>query len=158
VLSCLNSGVYVTSRVLMMLAAHGDAPQSLVRLSKRRVPARAILIGSVFGYGTVITSVVSPSKLFAFLVDASGALMLIIYLLIAVAQIRLRRQLESTDPQRLTLRMWGFPWLSYAVIAAIGGVLLAMLARPSSAVELYCSLACVAVVGVACVWRLRDAR
>jgi L-asparagine transporter-like permease len=113
----------------MMLAAHGDAPQSLVRLSKSRVPARAILIGSLFGYVAVVASVVSPSRLFAFLVNASGALMLIIYLLIALAQIRLRRHWESADPQRLTLRMWGFPWLSYAVVAAICGVLLAMLAR-----------------------------
>ena len=31
VLSCLNSGLYVTSRVLFTLAAHGDAPQALWR-------------------------------------------------------------------------------------------------------------------------------
>ncbi len=58
VLSCLNSGVYVTSRVLFNLAAHGDAPPSLVALSRNRVPARAILLGSVMGYAAVITAVV----------------------------------------------------------------------------------------------------
>lgn len=66
VLSCLNSGVYVTSRVLMRLAEHGDAPQALVKLSARRVPARAILIGSAFGYAAVIASIVSPARVFAF--------------------------------------------------------------------------------------------
>ncbi len=35
VLSCLNSGLYVTSRTLFVLAARGDAPQSLVALNKR---------------------------------------------------------------------------------------------------------------------------
>ncbi|MGC4027353.1 MAG: amino acid permease [Steroidobacteraceae bacterium] len=156
VLSCLNSGVYVTSRVLMRLAQHGDAPQALVKLSRRRVPARAILIGSSFGYGAVIASVVSPSQVFAFLVNASGALMLVIYLLAAVAQINLRRRLEAEDPQKLAVRMWGFPWLSYAVIAAIAAVLLGMLGRPSSATEFYTSLLCVAVV-VAASWLRRAA-
>ena len=100
VLSCLNSGLYVTSRVLFTLSAHGDAPRSMVQLSRRRVPARAILIGTSFGYFAVIASIISPEVVFAFLVNASGAIMLIVYLLIAFAQIRLRRRLERTDPGR----------------------------------------------------------
>jgi GABA permease len=155
VLSCLNSGVYVTSRVLMRLAEHGDAPQALVKLSARRVPARAILIGSVFGYAAVIASIVSPARVFAFLVNASGALMLVIYLLVAAAQISLRRRHERDSPERLTIRMWLFPWLTYATMAAMAGVLLAMLQKPSTATEFYTSSVCVAVVAVACWFRLR---
>ena len=41
VLSCLNSGVYVTSRVLFVLAARGDAPQSMVALSNAAACRRA---------------------------------------------------------------------------------------------------------------------
>ena len=88
VLSCLNSGLYITSRMLFGLAAQGDAPRALVALDKRLVPSRAILIGTVFGYLAVLASVVSPQRLFTFLVNASGAIMLVIYLLIALAQIR----------------------------------------------------------------------
>ena len=58
VLSCLNSGLYVTSRALFALAAHGDAPKSLVVLNKRNVPARAILAGTVFGYGAMMASII----------------------------------------------------------------------------------------------------
>lgn len=155
VLSCLNSGVYVTSRVLFVLAAHGDAPASIVRLSSRRVPSRAILLGSAFAYIAVIASILSPTRVFAFLVNASGALMLIIYLLLAFAQIRMRRYLEANDPGRLLIRMWGFPWLTWLVIAAIISILLAMLMHRSSASELYSSLVCVAVVVVACILRMR---
>jgi amino acid transporter len=75
--------------MLFGLAAHGDAPRSLVALDSRRVPTRAILIGTVFGYLAVLASVASPQRLFTFLVNASGAIMLVIYLLIALAQIRL---------------------------------------------------------------------
>ncbi len=98
VLSCLNSGLYVTSRVLFSLAAHGDAPQALVALDRRRVPARAILIGSLFAYAALAASILSPQTVFAFLVNASGALMLAIYLMIAVAQIRLRTRIEKEAP------------------------------------------------------------
>ncbi|HVY82857.1 MAG TPA: amino acid permease [Steroidobacteraceae bacterium] len=126
VLSCLNSGVYVTSRVLFTLAARAEAPQSMVALSKRRVPARAILIGSSFGYLAVILSIVSPERVFAYLVNASGALMVVIYLLACFAHLRLRRQMERTSPERLTIKVWLFPWLTYLTIAAMIGVLVAM--------------------------------
>ncbi|HTY48118.1 MAG TPA: amino acid permease, partial [Steroidobacteraceae bacterium] len=155
VLSCLNSGVYVTSRVLFVLAAHGDAPQSIIRLSPRRVPVRAILVGSAFGYVAVIASVISPTRVFAFLVNASGALMLVIYLLLAFSQLRMRSTLEASDPGRLSIRMWGFPWLTWAVILAIVGILLSMLWQQSTASELYSSLVCVGIVALGCVVRIR---
>jgi gamma-aminobutyrate permease len=155
VLSCLNSGVYVTSRVLFTLAANGDAPQSMVKLSRSRVPARAILIGSSFGYVGVIASIISPSLVFAFLVNASGAIMLMIYLITALAEIRLRRRLEREDPARLTIRMWLFPWASWFVVGAIVAVLVAMAFTPALASQLYASLACLGVVAAACILRER---
>jgi gamma-aminobutyrate permease len=149
VLSCLNSGLYVTSRVLFTLAAHNDAPQALIALSERRVPWRAILIGSSFGYLAVLMSVLSPQKAFAFLVNASGALMIVIYLLACFAHLRLRRQLERSSPERLTIKVWLFPWLSWLTIAAMLGVLIAMAFASELAAELEASLVAVAVVLVA---------
>src|SRR6201993_571704 len=49
VLSCLNSAFYVCSRVLFVLAEHGDAPQWLVQLNSRRVPTRSVWMGSMAG-------------------------------------------------------------------------------------------------------------
>lgn len=146
VLSCLNSGLYVTSRVLFTLSAQGDAPRAMEKLSARRVPARAILIGTSFGYLAMIASIVSPEVVFAFLVNASGALMLIVYLLIAFAQMRLRRQIQVTDPARLKIRMWWFPWGSWGVVLAILAVLIAMGFTPELASQLYASLVCLGVV------------
>jgi GABA permease len=155
VLSCLNSGLYVTSRVLFTLAAKGDAPQSMVALSRRHVPARAILIGSSFGYVALLFSIVSPSVVFAFLVNASGALMIVVYLMACFAHLRLRRGLERTAPERLAIRVWWFPWLSYATVAAMVGVLVAMALTESLASQFYASAACVAVVAGAYVLRRR---
>jgi AAT family amino acid transporter/GABA permease len=86
---------------------------------------------------------------FLFLVNASGAVMLFVYLATALAQIRIRRRIEATAPERLSLKMWLFPWLSYAVVAAIVGVLVAMGADASLRPQLMASLASLAVASIA---------
>jgi len=156
VLSCLNSGIYITSRMLFGLAAHGDAPRSMVALDRRGVPTRAILIGTVFGYLAVLASVVSPQRLFTFLVNASGAVMLVIYLLVALAQIRQRRAHERNGTP-LPIRMWLYPWLSYAAVLGIALVLASMLFRAAERAQLLGSTLSVAVVLLAYWWRQRRA-
>jgi len=156
VLSCLNSGLYVSSRMLFGLAANRDAPRWLVALDARAVPARAILIGTAFGYLTVIASVVSQAQLlFTFLVNASGAIMLVVYLAIALAQIRRRRDFERDHPERLAIRMWLYPWLSYATVAGIVLVLASMLFRAAERVQLATTALSVAVVLGAFWWKRR---
>lgn len=136
--------IYVTSRVLFTLAAKGDAPQWAVALDRRGVPVRAILIGSAFAYAAVIASVLSPERVFAFLVNASGALMLIVYGITALAQIALRKRYDAAGTE-LPIRMWLFPGLSYATVGIIVVLLAAMTARPQSRLELVSSLICTAI-------------
>ncbi|HEX4377490.1 MAG TPA: amino acid permease [Steroidobacteraceae bacterium] len=151
VLSCLNSAFYVCSRVLFVLAEHGDAPQSLVKLSARRVPARSVMIGAVAGMIGIIANARAPSTVFAFLLNASGALIVFVYLLICLAQIRLRRQFERTGSPPAGLRMWWFPWSSYAAIAGMLAVLVAMARTPALASQLYVSVLALAFGSVACI-------
>lgn len=141
VLSCLNSGFYITSRAMFGLARLGDAPQSCIQLSKSKVPARAILIASVFSYGALAASVLSPDQVFNFLLNSSGAIMLFIYMLVAIAQLRLRNRLEREAPERLKLRMWLHPWATLATIAGMAAVLVMMAVEPARRIELGSSLA-----------------
>jgi GABA permease len=140
VLSCLNSGIYITSRAMFGLAQNRDAPQSCVQLSKSRVPARAILIASLFSYFALAASVLSPDRVFNFLVNSSGAIMLIIYLLIAVAQLRLRSKFEAEAPEKLQVKMWFHPYGTYAAIAGILGVLALMATSRTQAIEFWASI------------------
>jgi GABA permease len=140
VLSCLNSGLYVCSRVLFSLGGRGDAPAALVVLDRRRVPTRAILTAAAGGYVAVLSSILSPNGVFAFLVNACGVTVLIVYLILCGAQIRHRRKLEREAPERIGVRMWLFPWASYATMAAIAAVLVAMAFMPDLAPQLYLSL------------------
>jgi GABA permease len=146
VLSCLNSALYTSSRMLFALTRNGDAPRGFTRVSRGGVPRRALLAGTSAGYLSVIAAWASPDVVFEFLINSYGAIALFVYLAIAVAQVRMRRKLERTAPERLTLKMWLFPWLSWVTIALMGTVTGAMAFLPGSRPQFWLSLLTVAVV------------
>ena len=135
VLSCLNSALYANSRMLFGMAKKGDAPKAFLKLSKKGVPIRAILFSTIFSYIAVIISYVSPDKVFLFLINSSGAVALLVYLVIAVSQLRMRKRLERENPDALQLKMWLFPYLTYATIICISGIYIAMLIIESLRVQ-----------------------
>lgn len=126
VLSCLNSALYANSRMLYGMAKKGEAPKAFLKLSKNGVPARAILFSTLFSYIAVIFSYISPDKLFLFLVNSSGAVALFVYLVIAFSHLRMRKKLELENPDALQIKMWLFPYLTYATIICIAGIYIAM--------------------------------
>ena len=157
VLSCLNSSLYITSRTLFGLAKHGDAPQWLVAVNSRKVPARAIVAASLFSYAAYAAERLSPNMVFSFLINSSGATMLLLYILCAVAQLRIRSRLEASTPDKLQIRMWLFPWLTIATIAVMGGVLVFMGLSPARQMELWTSLL-VAGLFLVGFWGMKKAR
>jgi GABA permease len=140
VLSCLNSAFYVCSRVLFVLAEHGDAPQWLVQLNGRRVPTRSVWMGSLAGVLGILAATAESQKVFAFLVNASGALMVFVYMMVALAHLRVRRAREASGAPRPALTMWLFPWLNYVALAGMGAVLVAMALTPDMRADLKASL------------------
>lgn len=153
VLSCLNSGLYTSSRMLFVLADRGEAPLALTRVSKRGVPVAAILASSVIGFLCVIAAAISPDGVFLFLLNSSGAIILFVYLLIAVSQIILRRR---ANPKELRVKMWLFPGLSVVTAGAIAAVLVQMAITPNTQISLVLSsLSWVAVVVIYFVLRRR---
>jgi GABA permease len=130
VLSCLNSAFYVCSRVLFVLAANGDAPQSIVKMNKRQVPARSVMIGAAAGILGILAATEAPQHVFDFLVSSAGAVIVFVYMAVPLAQIRLRRQRERAGEPRPSISMWWFPWGSYVALAAMVVVLVAMAFTP----------------------------
>jgi GABA permease len=140
VLSCLNSGLYVTSRALFGLAKYGDAPQWLVQLNARKVPVRAILVASLFSYAALAAERLSPETVFSFLLNSSGVTMILLYLMVAVSQLRLRTRYETEAPERLQIRMWLHPYGTLIAIAAMVAILIFMGLSPDLASQLWMSL------------------
>jgi GABA permease len=126
VLSVLNSGIYVSSRLLFVLGQRGDAPGWMYRVNKRGVPVAGVLACTVVGYACVVIAALSPDRVFLFLINSSGAVFLFVYLMICVSQMILRRRWEREEPEVFQIRMWAYPVLPLVVTAAIIAVLVSM--------------------------------
>jgi L-asparagine transporter-like permease len=149
VLSCLNSAFYVSSRVLFVLADRRDAPQGLVRLNARRVPVFSVLMGALAGFLGIIAATVASQKVFDFLVSSSGALGVIVYMIMVVAQMRLRFQREAHRTAPPPVQMWWFPWLSVIALAGMTTVLVAMAFTPSMQADFEASCVTVLITAAA---------
>ena len=157
VLSALNSGLYVSSRMLLALTRHGDAPRMFAKVNAEGTPLRAILAGTGVGFLAVMMSYISPDAVFPFLVKSNGTVALFVYLLIALSELQLRRKLERESPERLVVRMWLFPWLTIVGIVAMVGILAAMAFIPDQRTPLITGLVSLAIA-VVVFWLLRARR
>ncbi|MEU6765114.1 amino acid permease [Streptomyces sp. NPDC046853] len=148
--SCLNSAIYTASRMAFSLARRQDAPAALAATSAAGVPRNAVLASTVIGVAAVIANYLLPS-VFTYLIASSGAIALMMYMVIAITQYATRRK----EPQAGEVRMWAFPYLTLATIAFIAGVLVLMAVLPGHRLELWLSLALAAVLVTVGVLRQR---
>ncbi|WP_055717623.1 amino acid permease [Streptomyces torulosus] len=154
VLSCLNSGLYTASRMAFSLGERGDAPRSFGRTTSRGVPMTAILASVVFGFVAVIFNYFFPEGVFLFLVNSSGAVALFVWLVICFSQLRMRRIIERETPEKLVVKMWLYPYLTWATIGLILFVLAYMLTdteHGNREILLLSLLVAAAVVGISLV-------
>ncbi|RMI07075.1 amino acid permease [Cellulomonas triticagri] len=148
-LSAFNANVYGTSRMAYSLAGRGDGPAVLRRVSGRGVPWVAVLVSVACGVVAVGLNAALPDALLGILLNAVGAALLVVWVLVAVAQLRLRPRLQAEAAargERMSLRMWGYPWLTWLTLAALAGVVVLMLADPAARGQLLSTAALVAVV------------
>ncbi|MGW2837905.1 amino acid permease [Streptomyces sp. NPDC001493] len=158
VLSCLNSGLYTASRMAYSLGGRGDAPRAFTRVNKRGVPQAAILSSVVFGFVAVFFNYQWPDTVFAFLLNSSGAVALFVWLVICFTQLRMRPMIERESPGRPVVRMWLFPYLTWATIAMISFVLVYMLTDDAGREQVLLSLLVAAVVVAVALVRERRGR
>ena len=125
VMSCLNSGLYTASRMIYSLASRRDAPRAFAHISSNGLPKIAVLGSTLAGFIGCFVNYLAPGKVFSFLISTTGAIALLVYLVIAISQLRMRRQFERTG-QPLAFKMWLFPYLTWLVIMLISVVLVYM--------------------------------
>ncbi|MDQ0910520.1 L-asparagine transporter-like permease [Streptomyces canus] len=135
-LSAMNANVYGSSRIAYSLVARGLGPSTLGRVSGG-VPRPAVLASSVFGFVCVVLSHWRPDDVFAWLLNMIGAVILVVWGFVAVSQLRLRRALEREAPERLAVRTWAFPYLTWVALAGMAAILVLMAREPDTRVQLY---------------------
>ncbi|MBV6290094.1 GABA permease [Pseudomonas aegrilactucae] len=135
VTSCLNSALYTSSRMLFSLSKRGDAPGVAQRTTSSGTPYVAVVLSTAAAFLTVIANYLAPAQVFEFLLASSGAIALLVYLVIAISQLRMRHQ-RMARGETIAFRMWLFPGLTWATIVFIVGVLTVMLIRPDHRIEI----------------------
>ena len=135
VTSCLNSALYTASRMLFSLGRRGDAPAVAKRTNKSGTPYWAVLLSTGAAFLAVFANYVAPAAVFEFLLASSGAIALLVYLVIAVSQLRMRQKSVAAG-EKLEFKMWLFPGLTYAVMVFIVGTLTIMLFQEAHRVEI----------------------
>ncbi len=155
VCSCLNSALYTASRMLYSLSKRGDAPAAARKTNKVKTPYMAVMLSTIAAFLTVIANYYAPKNVFDFLIASTGCIALLVYLVIAVSQLRMRTQLRKSQ---MPIRMWGYPWITLAVIAFIVVMLVCMLFMPDQRGQVLATLILAAVVVTSSFWVHRKKR
>lgn len=135
-LSAMNANIYGSSRIAYSLVARGQGPKALAKVSGG-VPRVAVLASCVFGFVCVVLSYWRPDDVFPWLLNMIGAVILVVWIFIAVSQLLLRRRLERDTPERLVVKMWAFPALTWVALAGMAAIFVLMAREPDTRVQLY---------------------
>ncbi|MGV9880887.1 amino acid permease [Streptomyces sp. NPDC003006] len=148
-LSAMNANIYGASRMSYSLIQRGQGPRALGKVSGG-VPRLAVLASSVFGFVCVLLSYWRPDDVFPWLLNMIGAMILVVWIFIAVSQLILRRRTEREEPQKLVVRMWAYPFLTWVALAAMAYIFYLMTEQPDTRKQLLATgtlTLCLAVVG-----------
>ncbi|PAT08981.1 amino acid transporter [Corynebacterium hadale] len=146
-LSACNTQIYGSSRFLHNLALRGDAPQMFATTDTRGVPMRAVIVSVCFGFGAVALQYWNPPGLLAFLLNAVGGCLIVIWFAISFSFLRLHPRLVATG-EITQVHMWAPSVLPWATIALAAALVVLMLTTPDGRTQL---LAVAVVVGVAAI-------
>ncbi|MED3996289.1 MULTISPECIES: amino acid permease [Peribacillus] len=151
IISSMNSGLYGSSRVLYTQAVDGRVPKIFSRLSKRKVPVPAILMCTSALYGGVLISLFAGSKTFDFLMGSLGYTVLFIWLIIAFAHLKSRKQQSGKTS---AYRVKWFPYTTWAAIIALITILIGIIFTTSIVVTII-TLCIYIFISLTYVWKKR---
>jgi L-asparagine transporter-like permease len=121
-LSGMNTDIYLCSRMLFSLSRAGHAPRWFGRLSARGSPVAAILISGVCVLIAAAASVFTPNA-YADLFGISLFAAILVWMFVFASHLSFRRRHSGAA---LPVRMPFFPWLQYAGLAMLAGILVTM--------------------------------
>ncbi len=148
-LSAFNANVYATSRMLFSLGERRDAPAAATRISRREVPWVAVLVSVFFGVVAVLLNWLLPTSILSILLNAVGSALLVVWGLVVVAQLRLRPRLEAAAAdrgERLPLRSWGYPWLTWVTLGGLVALVGLMLSDDAARAQIAATAGLVVVI------------
>lgn len=135
VASTLNSAIFTASRMGYSLATRRDAPRSWGQTTANGVPRVAILYSSAGALLLLVANYTLPQSVLVPLIATIGTIALVMYLVIAISQVILRKRAIARG-ETLLVKFPLFPALSYFTIAVIVAFLGLMAVVPGHQTEL----------------------
>ena len=135
-ISAFSANIYASSRIAYSLSARGMGPTWILGARVRnavdegdiedgRTPRRSVAVSVALAFISVALNWYLPSSIMQVLINAVGMVLLIVWVMIVISQIRLHSKLEAEGV--LSLRMPGWPWLPwFAVIGLLSIAVLMM--------------------------------
>lgn len=130
-LSAFNAQIYATSRLVFDMAKDHCAPGFFLKQNRAGSPINAVILSMVFAFASVGLQFWNPPGLLAFLFNAVGGCLLVIWSFIVASFIKLHPQMRENG-ELTELRVPGFPWLPWVTAVALGGLTLLMLFDPDA--------------------------
>ncbi|WP_419720432.1 amino acid permease [Kocuria rosea] len=111
ILSAGNSGLYASTRMLWALADSGKAPRFLAKVNRRGVPMNALIVTTLVGGASFLTTFIGDGDAYVWLVSASGLAGFIVWMGIAWSHYRFRKAytVQGHDLADLPYRARFFP-------------------------------------------------
>ncbi|RFU60843.1 amino acid permease [Bacillus sp. V59.32b] len=141
VLSAANSGIYATSRTLYSMAQSGEAPKGLLQTTKKGIPLKGILLAATCLLIGVFLAYMSPERIISYLMTIPGFTVLLLWISICSAQLKLRTGYKEQPDFRVK-------WHPYTTIFAIVSLSLIFLAFIFNPNNLIGSAVCLVTVSI----------
>ncbi|MCR1935084.1 amino acid permease [Clostridium tepidum] len=112
VISCGNSGMYASSRMLYAMAKEGKAPNFLGKVNSRGVPVNALILTTLVASACFLTGLYAETTVYVWLVAASGLAGFIAWAGIALCHYRFRKAYvaQGRDLNKLVYKAKLFPF------------------------------------------------
>jgi AAT family amino acid transporter len=137
VLSAANSGIYATSRTLFSMAQSGVAPKGLAKLSAKGIPLKGILLTSICILAGVYLAYLTPSQVIGYLMTIPGFTVMLIWISICGAQLKLRPLYKSKPAFNVK---W-FPYTTIFAIVSLSIIFIGFVFNPNNLIGTSVSLA-----------------
>lgn len=131
-----NSGIFSTSRMLYALAKKSHAPEFLESLTRKHVPANALLLSALIIGLVIALQYVLPEAIFVLISSIATFCFLYIWSVLVICHMRYRKRrpdLAAVSVYKMPL----FPILNYLVLAFFVFVIVTLALNPTTRVALF---------------------
>lgn len=134
--SACNSGIFSTSRMVYSLAKENNAPESMKKLTSRKIPSNAALFSATVILISVILNYIMPEGVFVLITSISTFCFIFIWAIIVICHIKYRK----TNPElalKNKFKMPFYPVANYVILAFFAFVIVTLALNNETRVALF---------------------